>query len=130
MVITQKRNNKGKPIGKPVVTGYTITFSTAMDRDGAIGTHGSYEIDVKSIQTKVVTKGRKKVRTKVTVLTPIGFNVSRVTSNSVTLSLAGTQKFPKGGQITVFAGGVDNASGVFMAQNGILPISTGGKSIS
>ena len=59
VVITQKRNAKGKKIGKPVVTGYTITFSTAMDQT-ALGSHASYEIDVKSIQTKLVTKGRKR----------------------------------------------------------------------
>jgi hypothetical protein len=56
-----------------------------------------------------------------------------VTSNSITLTLAGKQTFPKGGQITVMAaspGGVDNTSHVFLAQNGVLAISPTGKRIT
>ena len=129
VVITQKHNNKGKKIGKPILSGYTITFSTAMDQT-ALGSHASYEMDVKSIKTKVITMGHKKIRTKVTVLSPIAFSVSKVTSNSVTLSLAGKQTFPKGGEIKVFHNGVDDTSGVFLAQDAILTISPKGKSIS
>ena len=135
VVITQKLNKKGKKVGKPTISGYTITFSTLMDQT-ALSTRTNYVVDVKSIKTQLVTKGKKKVRTKVTVLTPIGFNVSNVTSNSVamsssvTLSLAGKQTFPKGGQITVIASGVDSTSHVFMAANGVLTISPNGKTIS
>jgi hypothetical protein len=41
----------------------------------------------------------------------------------------GNQKFAKGGQITISAGGVDNALGVFLSQNALLSISPGGKGI-
>jgi len=59
--------------------------------------------------------------------------VTTVTSDSVTLTLAGKQKFPKGGQVTVIASppsGVENTSGVFLAANGIFTISPGGRVIS
>ena len=67
------------------------------------------------------------------MLKAIGFSVSKVTSNSVTLTLAGKQTFPKGGQITVIAtppGGIDDTSHVFLAHNGILAISSKGKTIT
>ena len=88
---------------------------------------------MKVIKKEKVKVGKKKVTEKVTVLQPIGFSVANVTAESVTLTLAGNQKFPKGGQITIIAaapGGVDNTSDVFLAQNGVLAISTGGKSIT
>jgi streptogramin lyase len=125
----QKFNNKHKKVGKPTLLGYMITFSTAMDQT-ALSSPSSYVIDLKSIKTETVKIGKRKVKQKVTVLTPTGFSVSQVTSNSVTLALAGKPTFPKGGQITVFASSVDNTSGVFLAQNGILPIGVKGKSIS
>jgi hypothetical protein len=96
----------------------------------ALSSPSSYVIDLKSIKTQTVKIGKKKVKQKVTVLTPTGFSVSQVTSDSVTLALAGKPTFPKGGQITVFASSVDNTSGVFLAQNGILPIAPKGKSIT
>ncbi len=76
--------------------------------------------------------GSKK-KVKVSVPKPIGFSVppASVTSNSVTLTLAGKpgkQKFSKGGEITV--NNVDNSAGVFLAREGVLIISAGGKSIA
>ncbi len=129
-VITQKRKANGKPIGKPALTGYTIVFSTAMDQS-ALMNHNSFEVDLLSKIKTVVTKvGRKKVSTKVPVYKPLGFSVSNVTSNSVTVTLAGKQTFPKGGKITVFAAAVDDTSNVFLAQNGVWSIGAGGKRIS
>ena len=64
------------------------------------------------------------------MFTPIAFSISAVTTDSVTLAVAGKQTFPKGGQITVYASGIDDSSGVFLAQNGILAISPKGKAIS
>ena len=128
VVINQKFNKKHKPIGKATLSGYTITFSTAMDQT-ALANHANYQVALKVI--KKVKVGKKKVSQ--TVLQQIGFSVSQVTSNSVTLKLAGNQKFPKGGQITVIAappGGVDNTSSVFLAHNGVLAISPAGKRIT
>ena len=125
MVFTQRRNKKGRPIGKPTLAGYTIDFSTAMNQ-GTISDSRNYVV-----ATFVLKKQGK--RNKVEVAQPIGFSVTNVTSQSVTLSLAGKQKFPKGGQITVMASppsGVENTSDVFMAANGIFTISPGGGAIN
>jgi hypothetical protein len=59
--------------------------------------------------------------------------VTNVTSQSVSLELAGKQQFPKGGQITISGsppGGVESAAGVFLAANGVFTISPGGNAIS
>ncbi len=97
----------------------------------ALTDHNSYEVDVLSKIKTVVTKvGKKRVSTKVPVYRAIGFSLTKVTSNSVTMTLAGKQTFPKGGKITVFATDVDNTSQVFMAQNGVWSIGASGKRIS
>ncbi len=132
VVINQKVNNKGKKTGKPILSGYTITFSMAMD-GAALGNSGNYVVATNVIKTQRVKVGTKTVKKKVSVPQPIGFAVTNVTSNSVTLTLAGKQKFAKGGLITINAappGGVDSTSSAFLAQNGILAISPSGKGIT
>ncbi len=132
VVLNQKLNKKHKPVGKPTLAGYTITFSTAMNQS-ALANPGNYQVALKVPKTERVKVGRKTVTKKVTVLKPIGFSVTKLTANSVTLSLAGKQTFPNGGQITIIAappGGVDSTSDVFLAQNGVLAIGKNGKTIS
>jgi streptogramin lyase len=132
VVLNQKFNKKHKPVGKPTLSGYTITFSTAMNQT-ALADSGNYQVALKVIKNERVKVGKKTVTKKVTVLNPIGFSVTQVTADSVTLTLAGKQTFPKGGQITIIAaapGGVDNTSDVFLAQNGVLAISPKGKQIA
>ena len=132
VVFNQKKNKKGKPIGPKTLSGYTITFSTAMNQT-ALASPGNYQVDLDVPKTLKVKVGKKTVTKKVIVLKPIGFSVAQVTASSVTLTLAGKQTFPHGGEITVIAappGGVDNTSGVFLAQNGLLAISKGGKGIT
>ncbi|MFI5457824.1 MAG: DUF6923 family protein [Isosphaerales bacterium] len=124
VVFNQKRNKKGKPIGKPTLAGYTIDFSTAMNQ-GTVGNPVNYQVEM-----FVIKRVKKK---KIAVPKSIGFTVSSITSNSVTLKLAGKQTFPKGGQITVIASppnGVDDTSGVFLSTNGVFTISRGGKAIT
>ena len=74
--------------------------------------------------------GKRTVTKKIPVFQPIGSHVSQVTSDSVTVAFTGKQTFPKGGQLTVLAAGLDNTSGVFLAANGVFTISKGGKQIS
>jgi len=124
VVLFQKRNKKKHPVGKPTLVGYTFTYSTAMNQ-GTIGNPVNYQVEM-----FVIKRVKKK---KIVVPRSIGFTVSSITSNSVTLKLAGKQTFPKGGQITVIAsppGGVESTSGVFLAVNGGFTISRGGKAIS
>jgi hypothetical protein len=128
--VTTQKLKKNKPVGKPILSGYTITFSTAMNQTSlAAGTN--YEIDLlKTIKTVTTKVGKKKIKTKVPVYQRVGFSVTSVTSNTVKLTLAGKQTFPKGGRIQVFAGGVDNTSGVSLAQTVVLTISPNGKTIT
>ena len=112
---------KGKPVGKPIFAGYTIDFSEAMDQT-SLANGGNYQLGI--FVVKIVK------RKKMTVLKPIGFTVTGVTSNSVTLKPRGNQTFPKGGQLTVLAGGALSAAEVPLAAGGAFNISKGGKGIS
>ena len=127
-----KFNRKHKPVGKPILSGYTITFSTDMD-PSALANQANYQVALMVPKKQRVKVGKKTVTKRVTVLQPIGFTVGNVTTNSVTLTLDGKQKFPNGGQITVIAtppSGVDSEDHVFLGQNGILAISRGGTGIT
>ena len=125
VVISQKRNKKGKKVGKPVISGYLITFNTTMNQ-GTLGMSANYVLD-----TVVITKRTKKKPSQ-TVLTPIAFSVTIVSTNSVTLSPSGTPFSKKAGMITLEASslGFESAAGAFLASNVAFNIARGGKSIS
>jgi hypothetical protein len=125
VVIFQKRNKKGKKVGNPVISGYLITFDTAMNQ-GTLGNSANFVMD-----TVVITKRTKKKPSQ-TVLAPIAFSVTNVASNSVTLTPAGTPFSKKAGMITVEASslGIESAAGAFLASNVAFNIAKGGKSIS
>jgi virginiamycin B lyase len=126
VVFTQKVNKKThKPTGPKTLSGYTITFDMAMDQT-ALRNSANYFIG-SAVVKKVKVHGKKITET---TYTPVRFSVSAVTSNSVTLKLAGKPPFKKGGQLKVFAAGLDDASGVFLAANGVFTLSKGGKQIS
>jgi virginiamycin B lyase len=125
-VFHQNLKKNGKPKGKPVLVGYTINFSTAMDTT-ALSNSNNYVFDIFVIKKEKLPGHKRKVA--VPVPTPIGFQVMSFTSTSVTLAFTGKQKFSKGGQIVLEASGIDDAAGVFLTQNGVLSIANGGKSI-
>jgi Bacterial Ig-like domain (group 3) len=129
VVFTQKLNKKHKPVGPKTLSGYMITFDTAMNQT-ALGGKANYVVATETIKNQKVKVGKKTVIKKVPVFKPIGFSVSSVTSNSVTLKLAGKQTFPQGGRLTLVAPGLVNTSGVSLAANGVFTISKGGKKIS
>jgi hypothetical protein len=120
----QKTKKKGKKVGKPVVGGFELVYSTAMNPATA-GLAANYQVS--STTTKRVKKKRR------TVLVPVAFRAAYDASrNSITLTLVGKQTFAQGGQITVIAtppSGVSSASGDFLAANDtvftILPKATG-----
>ena len=127
-VFTQKTKKMGKKtvkVGKPVFSGFMITFSTAMNQ-GTLVNAANYVMDT----TVPVKKTKKNPAT--TKVTPVRFSVTAVTSNSVTLKPAGTPFATKAGMIVVNATtGVESAAGAFLAPPSVtLPISKGGKSIS
>jgi hypothetical protein len=110
-----KTNKKGKPVGKAVLTGFALDYSTAMNRTNA-GNSLDYQI-------AFVTTKRVKRKT-VTVLNPVRFSTSYSASNYiVTLIIKGNPKFAKGGQIRVIAtppNGVDSQVGVPLNPNSTL----------
>jgi hypothetical protein len=122
---TKKVRNRTVKVGKPVFSGFMITFSTAMNQ-GTLVNAANYVMDT----TVPVKKTKKNPAT--TKLTPVRFSVTAVTSTSVTLKPAGTPFATKAGNIVVNAStGVESAAGAFMAPPSVtLPIAKGGKSIS
>ena len=103
VVMSQKKNKKGKPVGKPVLQGFTLDFNTAMNAATA-GSTGNYRI------TATSTKHAKKKT--IPPPTPVAFTATyNAATNSVTLTLAGKQAFAKGGQITVSYSAVTSEGG-------------------
>jgi hypothetical protein len=119
-VFTQKRNAKGKPVGRPVFSGFEFDFSTTMN--SSEGSSSNYTMGA------FVTK--RQGRKNVTVLQPTGFSVSVISASSVLLKPSGRQTFPKGGQITLNAGGLFSSANAALAGRTTFSISRGGKSIS
>ena len=105
-IFTRKTNKKGKPVGKAVLTGFAIEFSAPLNQASATN-RLNFQLD---------TVTTKKVKKKVTtILHPITkFTVSYIpATDSVDLTLIGTQTFPTGGQLTIVnrpPGGVTGTS--------------------
>ncbi len=103
----RKTNKKGKPVGKPILAGFTFEFSDALNLSSA----------TKSVNYQVDTITVKRVKKKTQrVLHPITrFSVSySAADDSVILTFAGKQTFPTRGQITVVSGpsaGVTGSAG-------------------
>jgi hypothetical protein len=110
VVMLRKTNKKGKPVGKAILQGFTLVFSTAMDAQSA-GSPANYSVAAASIK-----RIKKK---KTTVFAPVAFTPSyNAAAHSVTLTLAGKSMFARGGQITVNyspPNGVSGASGIALA---------------
>jgi len=117
VLFTQKRNKRGRPVGRPIPTGFEFGFNRAMNPATA-GNPANY-----AITTYVQVRKRVGRRTvKVLQLQPVRFSVSFDSSNNtVKLLLAGRQTFSRGGQITLVAtprGGIDSIGGGFLDGNG------------
>jgi hypothetical protein len=102
VVMTVKTVQKGKPVGKPVLVGFALEFSTAMDRSTA-RLAANYQVD-----TTVAKRVEKKLK----------FTAAyHQSTNSVTLKVKGRPTFPKGGEIKVIASspnGVSSTAGVLL----------------
>ncbi len=111
-LFTRKLNKKHKPVGKPVLAGFVLDFSAAMDPATA-GNVADYQVDWISI--------KHVKRKKVQVLHPVPIRVVYDSvDHSVSLLLSGKQAFAQGGRITVIAtppGGVSSAAGVLLDGN-------------
>ncbi len=124
VVTLQKKNKKGKNVGKPVFQGFALVFSEPMNASSA-RLAANYQVDT-------TTRKRIKKRT-VTVLKPVAFNsVYNSSTDTVTLTIKGKPNFAKGGQISVTTsspGGVASAAGELLstsdAKFAILPKAKG-----
>ena len=104
VVMMQKKNKKGKPIGKAVFEGINLVFSTAMNPATA-GLAGNYQVDA-------MTTKRVKKKTKI-VYKPVTPSAAYTESNnidSVTLTIKSATPFAKGGRITIINTGSDGVS--------------------
>jgi hypothetical protein len=105
----QKKNKKGKPHGKPVMAGFALVYSTAMN-SASTGLASNYQMDT-------ISKKRVKKKT-VSVLKPVAFTAAYNTAtDTVKLSVKGKPNFAKGGEIVVIAagpGGVSSAAGLLL----------------
>ena len=122
-VFTRKLNKKGKPVGKALLSGFTIDFGVALNTTTA-GNSSEYQLD---------TVTTKKVRKKppLRILHPItNFTAKYVAaSSSVQITFGAKETFPTGGQLTVL-GGMTTAAGGTLTGNAVYTISKGGKNIS
>ena len=125
-LFTRQVNTRGKPTGDRVLRGFVFDFSGPLDRATCGPTSANYQLD--TITTKRV---KKKVERTLHPIT--NFTVSyTAASDSVTLTLAGKQAFPTGGQLTVLggsSGGIRGPSGAPLGGNTVFTISKGGKKI-
>jgi hypothetical protein len=122
VVFNQKTNKKGKPVGKKTLAGFEFDFNKAMNST-TVGSSSSYRLST------FVTKRVK--RKTVTVPQAVGFSVAfNASNNSVRLVPSGRQTFPKSGQITLVASGIQSQDGGVLASNAVFIISPNARSIS
>jgi len=121
----RKTSKKGKPIGRPVLSGFVFDFSDPINPTSA--TNGrNYQVD--TITTKRVKKQTRRILHPITSFS-VAYSAAK---DSVTLTFAGKQTFRTGGQITVVGGppsGITGASGAALAGNKAFTISPRGQSI-
>jgi hypothetical protein len=108
----QKKNKKGKPVGKPAFAGFEIDFSAPMNPSNA-GNSTNYQVD--STSTKRVKKKTGPV------YKPVAFTATYHQTNdvsSVFLAIKNAAPFAKGGRITIIntpPNGVSSAGGAPLA---------------
>jgi hypothetical protein len=107
------RHKKGKPVGKPVLAGFALDYSTAMNPATA-GLPANYQVTFAATQRVK----RKQIPANESVVVQPTYDAS---TNVVTLKIVGkAPSFAKGGQINIIAtppSGVSSAVGVFLAED-------------
>ena len=90
VVMLQKKNKKGKPVGKPVMAGFALVYSTAMN-PALTGLASNYQMDT-------ISKKRVKKKT-VSVLKPVAFTAAYNTAtDTVALLDQRETEFRQGGR--------------------------------
>jgi RHS repeat-associated protein len=125
-IFQRKTNKKGKPTGKAVLTGFSLTFSEPLNPATATN---RLEYQLANVTTKKVKKKTTTILKPITNFT-VSYNAS---SETVNLTLIGTQAFSTGGKLTVVGtppNGVSGASGAPLAGTTVFAISKKGNAIT
>ncbi len=117
----RKLNKKGKPVGKPVLTGFNLYFGVPLNSTAASNS-AIYQVD--TVTTKKVKKAVQHILHPITNFTA----TYTAASDAVMIAFTGKETFPTGGQITIL-GGLTTASGGTLSGPAVYTISKGGKSI-
>jgi uncharacterized repeat protein (TIGR03803 family) len=124
-VFHRQSNKKDKPVGNPVLAGFTLDFSVPLNPATAEDP-ANYQVD--TVTTKKVKRSVKRALHAITK-----FTVSYLAaSDAVELAFTGKETFPTGGQLTVVggsSGGVTAASGAPLAADTVFTIAAGGRKI-
>lgn len=117
-VFRRKLNRRGKPVGRAVLSGFTLDFSGLLNPSAASNA-ADYRVDMFANR-----RGRH-------ILRPItNFRVSySMAGDAVTISLGKPEKFAAGGQIAIL-GAVSDAPGGALNGPTVFTISRGGKSLT
>ena len=112
VLMSRKTDKKGKPVGRAVLQGFVLDFSTAMNPATA-GSAANYTVAALPIR-----RGRKK---SAPTLIPVAFTASYdPVKHSITLNIPARPTFAKGGEITVIyspPNGVSSVDGVPLDRN-------------
>ena len=121
-VFERKLNKHGKPVGKAVLTGFTLEYNTPL---GAAAVTDPANYDLVSITTRKVKKILDRIEHPIR-----NFTVSYTPANdSVTLDLDGARSSLRtGGQITVLPGVASDSGGELVGAT-VFTIAPGGKKI-
>ncbi len=119
-VFRRKLNRHGKPIGLPVLTGFTLDYSANLG--AAAADPANYELATVSLK-----KVKKTIEHVIHPLNQFTVNYSSA-SDSVTLNLTHSTNFPEGGQIAVLYG-VTSGSGDTLVGSTVFDISKGAKRV-
>jgi hypothetical protein len=125
-IFQRKTNKKGKPTGKAVLTGFSLTFSEPLNPATATN---RFDYQLANVTTKKVKKKTTTILKPITNFT-VSYNAS---SETVNLTLIGTQAFSTGGKLTVVGtppNGVSGASGAPLAGSTVFAISKKGNTIT
>ncbi|MBW4048942.1 MAG: hypothetical protein HIU89_13745 [Proteobacteria bacterium] len=117
-VFRRKLNRRGKPVGRPVLTGFTMQFSASIGASSAMTT-SNYVLD--TVTSKRTKRGVSRI------LHPVnGFSVTyEPASDSATIDVVRPNAFRTGGQLTVLPG-VDGGG---LVGTTVFSIARGGRSL-
>ena len=116
VLVTQRRNRRGRPIGRPVLSGYQFTFNAPMS--ASVANPANYQVGFYVRQRVRVRVGRRFVVRNQLALRATGFSVTMPSNNTVQI-LTGRQRFPMGGEIILLAAGITSAQGGLLDGNGM-----------